>query len=92
MIGMPRVLSIPDSDDVLVLDDAPDPPEYYQRVLRCRPDGTIAWTAAPPTNQPDDAWTTVHLQDNQVSANSWSCFRVTLDLATGAETERVFTK
>jgi hypothetical protein len=57
MIGMPRVLSIPDSDDILVLDDAPDPPEYYQRVRRCRPDGTVAWVAAPPTSQPDDAWT-----------------------------------
>jgi transposase InsO family protein len=58
-IDVPRVLSIPDTDDVLVLDDAPGPAGYYQRVICRRPDGTVSWTAEPPTHQPGDAWTTI---------------------------------
>ena len=39
-----------------------------------------------------DAWTAVQVNGNEVVANSWSCFQVRLDLDTGREIARQFTK
>jgi hypothetical protein len=47
---------------------------------------------AAPTNGGDDAWTVVRIDGDQVVAYSWSCYMVSIDLATGVERARAFTK
>jgi hypothetical protein len=47
---------------------------------RCRPNGSA------------DRWTEARIDGATVTAFSWSCYRVTIDVATGAELARVFTK
>jgi hypothetical protein len=65
---------------------------YVSAVIRRTPDGTVAWRALPP-NGNDDAWVAVSLpSDDTVTANSWSGWRVKLDVRTGTEIIRQFTK
>jgi hypothetical protein len=45
-----------------------------------------------PRDDMDDAWTAVRVDRQQVIANSWSCFEVRLDLNSGREISRTFTK
>lgn len=59
-------------------------------LVRMRSDGSIVWKAQPPEAQ--DAWVDISLEDDEVIAKSWSCWRVTLSATTGAELHRVFTK
>jgi hypothetical protein len=56
-----------------------------------REDGSEVWRVTPPHGA-GDRWTEAHLDGDRVSAFSWSCYRVTLDAATGTELDRVFTK
>jgi len=46
----------------------------------------------PPKVEPQDAWTVVRLEGPCVIANSWSGYLVQLDLDTGDEIARTFTK
>jgi hypothetical protein len=87
-----QTLAINGSTDVLALEDAPGVPGSYGSISRLRADGSPAWTVAPPTNESEDAWTAVQIDRNVVLANSWSCLAVTIDLDTGAERARSFTK
>ena len=83
-------LSLPGSDDRIVLVEysSGDHPANLSRV---RPDGSAVWSAPPP-EQNNDFWTEAELEEDVVSAFSWSCYRVRLDLRTGAERSRTFTK
>ena len=45
-----------------------------------------------PGGEQQDAWTAVRLEQGQVIAYSWSCFEARLDLETGKEIDRQFTK
>jgi hypothetical protein len=78
------------SDDELEL--APDGFGYTASITRRRRDGSAAWTALPPRGEQQDAWTAVRLEQGQVIAYSWSGFDVRLDLQTGKEIDRRFTK
>jgi hypothetical protein len=85
-------LPIAGSDDVLVLDELSREPGYFSAIRRVGRDGSTKWTVPPPTTGGDDAWTIVRVEGDQVVANSWSCQIVTIDLATGLEQARAFTK
>ena len=78
------------SDDRLVIDDGEDPALRGSLAL-IRADGSDVWRVMPPDGA-TDRWTEARLDGEQVSAFSWSCYRVVLDAATGAELSRVFTK
>lgn len=54
-------------------------------------DGSEVWRVPPP-NGSADRWTEASIEGATVTAFSWSCYRVTIDLVTGAELARVFTK
>jgi hypothetical protein len=85
-------LPVPGSDDELELAPTADGLGYAASIIRRRSDGSAAWTALPPLGEHQDAWTTVRLQEHQLVANSWSAFEVHLDLNTGREITREFTK
>ncbi len=58
--------------------------------LDCR--GEIIWTARLPERTSPDSFVDVYLDGNVLSANTWSCFHVTLDGNTGALLTETFTK
>lgn len=89
---MTPAMAIPCSEHVLELAPATDGFGYTTSITRRRPDGSAAWTVLAPRGDIQDAWTAVRLDGPQVVANSWSCFEVRFDLATGTEMARLFTK
>jgi hypothetical protein len=92
MAVMVPMIQLPGSNDVLELAPTTDDLGYTASITRRRLDGTAAWTALPPRGDVQDAWTAVQVNGNEVVANSWSCFQVRLDLDTGREIARQFTK
>ena len=57
---------------------------------RLGPDGDVIWSVPPPEAQ--DSWVSASIEGETVTAHSWSCWRVQLDLGTGQEIARTFTK
>jgi hypothetical protein len=55
-------------------------------------DGHIKWTAKLPTNDPTDCFVAVRMDGDLVLANSFSCYAVWLDAATGRTIRAQFTK
>jgi hypothetical protein len=88
---VPTIL-LPGSDAALELAPTTDGLGYTASITRRRRDGSVAWTALPPHGGQQDAWTAIRLAGQQVIANSWSSFVVHLDLDTGKEITRQFTK
>lgn len=92
-IGQPKELpvilafSLPSSDDCVVL------LKYSagsQNLVRCRPDGSIAWQAELPGSE--DAYTRVEWANQGLIANSWYGYRVQLDAETGRILSTEFVK
>ena len=77
--------------DELVLFDYMDGPKVFANLVRRR-GGVEVWRAAPPLPTSPDAWVSARVEGDEVVAQSWSGFRVRLDLADGSEIEREFTK
>ena len=92
MAVMVPMIPLPVSDDVLVLAPATVGFGCTASITRRRRDGAAAWTALPPRDDLQDAWTAVRVEGKEVVANSWSCVQVRLDLDTGQEIARQFTK
>ncbi len=92
MFIVQRTLSIPESDNLLDLEPTTDGMGYATKVTRRREDGSVIWSALPPDSEPQDAWVAVRVEGSRVIANSWSCYLVILDLDTGEEIKRTFTK
>jgi hypothetical protein len=78
------------SGDRLLIDEGDDAALRGSLAL-VREDGSEVWRVMPPRGS-GDRWTEARLDGDRVSAFSWSCYRVTLDAATGTEIDRVFTK
>lgn len=85
------VLPVPSSEDVLVLSDYMTAEPGVGNLARVQPDGTEVWRNAPdPLSQ--DTWTVARIEGDECRASTWSGWDVSLDLATGAERGRTFTK
>lgn len=92
MLSMLSTMPVPDSDETLVLAPTDDGFGYAASITRRGIDGSIRWRAIPPRVEPRDAWTVVRLEGPRVIANTWSGYLVQLDLETGDEIARTFTK
>jgi hypothetical protein len=92
MLSMLTTMPIPDSDDTLDLAPTDDGLGYAASITRRGADGSVRWTATPPEGTPQDAWMAVRLEGRRVIASSWSCYLVQLDIETGSEVARTFTK
>ena len=55
-------------------------------------DGNVKWQAQLPTNDPLDCFVAVRMDGDLMRANSWSCYVVWLDAATGRTIRTQFTK
>lgn len=83
-------MPIPGSEDTLDL--AHNGMGFAASITRRRRDGSSVWTVLPPEGSQQDSWVAVRLEGSKVAANSWSCYLVHLDLDTGGELIRAFTK
>lgn len=83
-----KILPIPENVDLIVLLSHKIP---FRNILRCHPDGEIVWQAELATNS-NDVYTHVDWNGKSLTANSWSCFYVTLDINTGKILSSEFTK
>lgn len=88
---MGTYIPIPETEDVLLLEDTPEADGYYTSVCRVDEDGSTRWTALPPEGI-RDAWVNVAIKGEVIEAYSWSPWMVVLDADTGAELSRHFTK
>ena len=82
-------MPIAGSNDVLVFSDS-GPKLPRAALKRTRADGTVAWVVLPPDSQ--HSWVSASIAGGIVTAHSWSCSHVNLDLESGQKVERVFTK
>ena len=85
-------MPIPDCDDTADLAPTDDGLGYAASITRRGSDGSVRWTAIPPEVERQDAWTAIRLECTRMIANSWSCYLVQLNLETGSEIARTFTK
>lgn len=84
-------MPVPGSTDTIVLLDYMDGPSVFANLVRVTSDGAEVWRATPP--QPgSDAWTFARIEGHEVVANSWSGYEVRLDIVSGRERSRTFTK
>jgi hypothetical protein len=90
-VNCPLVLALPHSDDQVVLTDYMDATPDRGNLARVRNDGTEVWRVTPAIYS-QDAWTVARLEGEVCRASTLSGWDVTLDLATGRERSRVFTK
>jgi hypothetical protein len=86
---MDESLALPGSADRLVL--VPTGDGYCKVMVAERADGSEVWSGYPPEGD-QDAWVSVRIAGDAVLANSHSGWLVRLDLASGQEIERHFTK
>src|SRR5581483_6558759 len=87
-----KVLTIPGSDDCLVLLEYWAERQHgFQNLLRVRADGSIRWRAELP-DPTDDAYVGFEWDGRDLVAGSWSGFRVVLDPATGHIVSAIFVK
>lgn len=54
--------------------------------------GQLLWTAPLPTADPTDCFTSVQWDGQTLTANTWSCHRVSIDVGTGRTILLGFTK
>lgn len=92
IVFMLMTLPIPGSGDILDLAPTDDGIGYAASITRRRSDSSSLWTVMPPEGSRQDAWVAVRLEGPRVIANSWSGYLVHLDLDTGGEIVRTFTK
>jgi hypothetical protein len=91
-VAMLVPIAIPSSTDFLDLEPTRDGLGYAARIARRRSDDSTSWIASPPRGEQHDAWTSVRMEASRVIACSWSGYEVELDLETGREFTRRFTK
>src|SRR5580693_9184731 len=76
--GASVVLSIPGTNDVIVLCNADERRERgpFRNLLRVAPDGSVVWRADLPGETGDDAYVAVRWVGGKLVANTWSAHRV----------------
>jgi hypothetical protein len=91
------VVALPGTDDAVVVLDFEAGPRSgsgsirgWPNLVRVRADGSVVWRASALDAQ--DSWVSVQWSSGTLTANTWSCFVVTLDPETGAKMSQVFSK
>jgi hypothetical protein len=92
--GLPveAVSLIEGTSDAIVLLDYMSGPKNFANLLRIDWHGTVRWRAEPPDPSGPDSYVELRWEGGELVANSWSGYRVHVDLNTGRATGRQFTK
>lgn len=64
----------------------------FENLLLLKSDGRVAWRAQLPSPSSTDSYLDFEVKENRLFANSWSCYRVEIDLKTGRILQSEFTK
>ncbi|WFU06284.1 hypothetical protein QA648_24560 (plasmid) [Rhizobium sp. CB3171] len=89
-----RVLNhvdLPKNGGSIVLYDWSDMGDSYN-LVRLDLEGNILWKAAPPIKSVPDCFTEISWDGKDLIANTWSCYRIGVDLQSGATTVLEFIK
>jgi hypothetical protein len=88
-----RMLQLDDPASAFVLLEWPAGGARVHNLLKVTADGAAAWRAELPPGESTDCFVSVDTDgDGGLFANTWSCYRVTLDPATGRILQSLFTK
>jgi hypothetical protein len=80
-------------DKIVLLKFRPSGDKTQENLVRLRANGALVWKAEPPEASAGDSWVAAEwVPDVGLVANSWSCWRVRIDPATGESIEKEFTK
>jgi len=79
-------------DTIVLLDWMSDEAKDGRNLVRMTPEGQVVWRATPPENAPQDSFVAVEWEGDVLTANTWNCCRVTVDVDSGAITVLYFTK
>lgn len=63
-----------------------------RNLMRVDAEGNVLWKASPPTNGTQDCFTRMQWDGRGLTANTWSCYRVSVDPENGKVTVLEFTK
>ncbi len=86
---MPHWIGLPDGFGEVELPETQD--GYIARIVCRDSDGSVRWEAVPPDGAAD-SWVAVDVLPGIVVARSWSCWSIDIDLVSGKEASRRFTK
>lgn len=91
-----QAIALTETDDVIVRVDPPeidDSLEPYSNLFRVDPAGQVVWRAELPLPEDwTDGYVEFEIAAGELTANSWSCYAVTLDPGTGSILSKRFTK
>ena len=86
-------VDLPDAQGSVVLYDwMSDDVKDGRNLVKVDPEGGILWKAIPPTTGMQDCFTRMKWDGQTLTANTWSCYRVCVDLQNGGVTVLEFTK
>lgn len=63
-----------------------------RNLVRADPDGRVVWKAVPPLTGRQDCFTKMRWDGQALTAHTWSCYRVSVDVHDGSVTILEFTK
>jgi hypothetical protein len=91
------LVALPGTDDVVVVLELEAGPRSgsgailgWPNLVRVQADGSVVWRASALDAQ--DSWVSVQWSAGTLTANTWSCFLVTINPDTGARMSQTFTK
>jgi outer membrane protein assembly factor BamB len=88
-----KAIDLPDgSGKLIVLDWSAEGPKRRNNLVRIDTEGDEIWKAELPRGTCPDFFTDVRADGTTITANTWSCFMVTLDRETGTILSAQFTK
>jgi hypothetical protein len=68
-------------------------PKHFKNLSRCSASGETLWIAELPESPgSNDAYVDAQIENGRLIAWSWSCYRVALNLESGAIENSIFTK
>jgi hypothetical protein len=86
-----QTLHLPDAR-IVVLDWSNDKSYRYENLFCYNLDGSLKWKAHLPEHTGPDCFVGIRLDNRKLIANTWSCYAVWIDPATGQHLRMEFTK
>jgi hypothetical protein len=91
-----NTIALPGTDDTVVLYDGVEPGKYSVRnvenLIREDAQGQVVWSAKLPQEGPADFFTDIRLDGDKLAGSTFSCWIVSVDIATGSVTRVAFHK
>lgn len=87
-----RVDLVDDAGSIVLYDWAAEAAKDGRNLVRVDPMGNVVWRASPPTTGMQDCFVRMQRDGQALTANTWSGYRVSVDLQSGDGAVLEFTK